>query len=299
MSNSGEDTTMKDTEGEASERSSEPAMCITSDEVNYLVFRYLQESGFVHSAFTFVYESMLGRSNIKNADKNLPPGAMISFLQKGLQYVGIEEALHREGKKGRKSAMNDSSSMSLLSPQTLTALTRELPPIQLNVPPPAAAAAVKARLEAEAKIEAERKAAAVKEAAEQALINGKAKMTGPNSMPPQPMIDDPSQLARTALAAQAAHAAASTISQLQQQQQASIRQSPAVESAGAAALMARQRQEVAAQMAALQEEQLKQQQLQDMHQKTQHLHQQLQMQQHLQEEQQKKANAAAAAALAS
>jgi hypothetical protein len=42
MANSGEEETMKDTEeGEASERSSESPLCITSDEVNYLVFRYV------------------------------------------------------------------------------------------------------------------------------------------------------------------------------------------------------------------------------------------------------------------
>ena len=46
--------------------------------------RYLQESGFVHSSFTFAYESMLGRSNMRNAEKSIPPGALISFLQKGL-----------------------------------------------------------------------------------------------------------------------------------------------------------------------------------------------------------------------
>jgi len=72
-------------------------MSVSSDEVNFLVYRYLQESGFVHSAFTFAYESLLGRSNIRNAEKTIPPGALISFLQKGLQYVGIEESLQREG----------------------------------------------------------------------------------------------------------------------------------------------------------------------------------------------------------
>ena len=31
-------------------------MSISSDEVNFLVYRYLQESGFSHTAFTFGYE---------------------------------------------------------------------------------------------------------------------------------------------------------------------------------------------------------------------------------------------------
>lgn len=30
-----------------------PFMTVTSDEVNYLVYRYMLESGFVHSAFSF------------------------------------------------------------------------------------------------------------------------------------------------------------------------------------------------------------------------------------------------------
>jgi len=66
-------------------------MSLTSDEVNFLVYRYLQESGFVHSAFVFAYESLVGRADIASAD--IPPGALISFLQKGLQYVEIEREL--------------------------------------------------------------------------------------------------------------------------------------------------------------------------------------------------------------
>ena len=69
-------------------------MSITSDELNFLVYRYLQESGFNHSAFTFAYESLIGRSKI--ASSSVPPGALISFMQKGLQYVQIEREL-KEG----------------------------------------------------------------------------------------------------------------------------------------------------------------------------------------------------------
>ena len=249
----------------------------------------MQESGFVHSAFTFVYESMLGRSNIRNADRSIPPGALISFLQKGLQYVGIEENLHREGTKARKSSSPaETSSLSLLSPQTINALTREHPPIQLNVPPATAAAAVRARLEAEAKIEADRKAAAVQEAAEQALASGAPKITGPSGLPPQAALTDPHQLARNAIANQAAN--------LSHQQ---LQASGPLDSAGAAALVAQQRREVAAQMAAFQEEQLQQQfQLQQQLQ-----HEQFQQLQHQHQHQQAQfdssGTAQAAATLAS
>jgi len=163
------------------------AMSLTSDEVNYLVFRYvvcwvcglcycvafvclaylplfvllsnryLQESGFVHSAFTFVYESMLGKTNIRNGDRSIPPGALISFLQKGLQYVGIEESLHRDSKKGQRgnkveTGVAEEADFTLLSQPATAALTRTHPSILLNLPPAAAAAAVKARLETEAKL---------------------------------------------------------------------------------------------------------------------------------------------------
>ena len=66
-------------------------MSVSSDEINYLVYRYLQESGFVHSAFTFAHESLVSRSIVADAD--VPPGALIAFLQKGLQYVEIESHL--------------------------------------------------------------------------------------------------------------------------------------------------------------------------------------------------------------
>lgn len=76
-------------------------ICVTSDEINFLVYRYLQESGFVHSSFTFAYESLLSRSPARNAD--VPPGALIAFLQKGLQYIGIEEQLNEDGSIKRSS----------------------------------------------------------------------------------------------------------------------------------------------------------------------------------------------------
>ena len=92
-----------------------PPMSITSDEVNFLVYRYLQESGFVHSSFTFAYESLLTKSSCVNTP--LPPGALITFLQKGLQYLAIEEHLTADGKE----RLCDSD-FGLLSPHTCEAL---------------------------------------------------------------------------------------------------------------------------------------------------------------------------------
>ncbi|KAF5736192.1 hypothetical protein HS088_TW14G00328 [Tripterygium wilfordii] len=64
---------------------------ITSVELNYLVFRYLQESGFTHSAFALGYEAGINKCSI---DGNfVPPGALITFIQKGLQYLEMEANL--------------------------------------------------------------------------------------------------------------------------------------------------------------------------------------------------------------
>ena len=95
-------------------------MSLSSSEVNFLVYRYLQESGeipslslsprfpsltphldlspsfpsegFSHSAFAFGTESSVSRSGISGAD--VPPGALITFLQKGLQYLELEANLN-------------------------------------------------------------------------------------------------------------------------------------------------------------------------------------------------------------
>ena len=70
-------------------------MSITSDEVNFLVYRYLQESGFSHTAFTFGYESFVHQASVNAND--VPPGALVSFIQKGLQYLELEANLADDG----------------------------------------------------------------------------------------------------------------------------------------------------------------------------------------------------------
>ncbi|XP_066346688.1 WD40 repeat-containing protein HOS15-like isoform X2 [Miscanthus floridulus] len=61
---------------------------LTSTELNFLVFRYLQESGFIHAAFTLGYEAGIHKGGI---DGNaVPPGALITIVQKGLQYIELE-----------------------------------------------------------------------------------------------------------------------------------------------------------------------------------------------------------------
>lgn len=79
---------------------------INSEEVNYLIYRYLQEAGttpklltcaavgFEHSSFVFGQESFIAKPPSTDVRHSLvPPGMLISLLQKGLQYLSIEHHL--------------------------------------------------------------------------------------------------------------------------------------------------------------------------------------------------------------
>jgi hypothetical protein len=70
-------------------------MSFSTDEVNFLVYRYLHESGFYHSAYVFGQESHISQSNINGA--LVPPRALISIIQKGLLYVEAEIATGEDG----------------------------------------------------------------------------------------------------------------------------------------------------------------------------------------------------------
>ncbi|KAJ1680032.1 hypothetical protein EV182_000815, partial [Spiromyces aspiralis] len=70
-------------------------MPLTSSEVNYLVYRYLRESGFLHSSYIFQYESQIYKS--QGEIPNVEPGKLIRVLQKGLQYMEIETHLNEDG----------------------------------------------------------------------------------------------------------------------------------------------------------------------------------------------------------
>ncbi|KAF9581707.1 Transducin (beta)-like 1 X-linked receptor 1 [Lunasporangiospora selenospora] len=70
-------------------------MSVTSEEINYLIFRYLQESGFVHTGFAFQNESHIHKSEYRNA--NVLPGALVNILQKGLLYIDLELHVNEDG----------------------------------------------------------------------------------------------------------------------------------------------------------------------------------------------------------
>ncbi|KAJ0704099.1 putative transcription factor WD40-like family [Helianthus annuus] len=65
---------------------------LTASELNYMVFRYLQESGFLHTAFNFGHEADIQRE--ANIDPtSVPPGALVTFVQSGIQYLEMKANL--------------------------------------------------------------------------------------------------------------------------------------------------------------------------------------------------------------
>ncbi|XP_023170327.2 F-box-like/WD repeat-containing protein ebi [Drosophila hydei] len=74
-------------------------MSFSSDEVNFLVFRYLQESGFLHSAYVFGIESHISQSNLNGAI--VPPAGLLTILQKGLLYAEVEWSVGEDGEVAR------------------------------------------------------------------------------------------------------------------------------------------------------------------------------------------------------
>ncbi|MES1909413.1 MAG: hypothetical protein MHM6MM_002152 [Cercozoa sp. M6MM] len=59
---------------------------LQESEMNALVWRYLLESGFQHAAFVFQHESGLKDDRLERAkDRKVPPGALLGFVQRGLQ----------------------------------------------------------------------------------------------------------------------------------------------------------------------------------------------------------------------
>ncbi|KAJ2884242.1 hypothetical protein H4R27_002227 [Coemansia aciculifera] len=70
-------------------------MVLKSEDVNYLVHRYLKESGFLHTSYMFQFESQLFKND--NEIPSVEPGSLIRVLQKGLQYMDVETHLNEDG----------------------------------------------------------------------------------------------------------------------------------------------------------------------------------------------------------
>jgi len=71
-----------------------------------LAFWCFPSAGYIHSAFAFGHESHIYRSTIDGSQ--IPPGALLSFLQRGLSYVEIEASL-RDSRDSSASAAVDTN----------------------------------------------------------------------------------------------------------------------------------------------------------------------------------------------
>lgn len=71
-------------------------MSVTSDELNYLIWRYLQESGHELSTFALQRET---RAHLLDAQfsKHISLGALVSIVQKGIQYMEVEASVRENG----------------------------------------------------------------------------------------------------------------------------------------------------------------------------------------------------------
>jgi transducin (beta)-like 1 len=107
-------------------------MSVSMDEMNFLIWRYMQENGFPHSAFVFDTESFASNTNIPGAQ--IPPGALITLLQKSLIYLKIEKAI-RAARSGSNSKVGaEIAEISRMFPNTVpdAAALEGIDPVQLT-----------------------------------------------------------------------------------------------------------------------------------------------------------------------
>jgi len=61
---------------------------LTPDQLNYLVYRYLLEAGYLHAAFSMIAET--GMPNPGVSPEEVPVGSLVGLVQRGLQFADIE-----------------------------------------------------------------------------------------------------------------------------------------------------------------------------------------------------------------
>lgn len=66
---------------------------------DFIIRGFLSSTGFQHSAYTFGIESHISQSNINGA--LVPPAALLSIIQKGLQYTEAEIMIGEDGTEHR------------------------------------------------------------------------------------------------------------------------------------------------------------------------------------------------------
>ena len=114
-------------------------MAISMDDVNTLVYKYLSESGFSHSAFLFQNESMIKPNDTYIAQ--VPSAGLISILQKALLYMKLEK-LVKAAKKDENHALHNHISEIEKHFPDLFVPQKKIPPIEqrhtiyLKIPSP-------------------------------------------------------------------------------------------------------------------------------------------------------------------
>ncbi|KAH0788105.1 F-box-like/WD repeat-containing protein TBL1X [Histomonas meleagridis] len=69
---------------------------ISADDINFLIRRYLQETGFPHTAYIFSNEALVDRVNCPV--NQLPPQALVTILKKGMLYMQLEKSINEKAK---------------------------------------------------------------------------------------------------------------------------------------------------------------------------------------------------------
>eukprot|EP00917_Polyrhabdina_sp_WS-2016_P031941 GHVP01068188.1.p1 GENE.GHVP01068188.1~~GHVP01068188.1.p1 ORF type:complete len:493 (+),score=79.77 GHVP01068188.1:349-1827(+) len=69
---------------------------IKTSEINYLVYRYMTELGYLHSAYTFKNETELSLSKFSHSE--VEKGQLISYIYKGLKFFELETHIIRQTK---------------------------------------------------------------------------------------------------------------------------------------------------------------------------------------------------------
>ncbi|KAH8110643.1 WD40 repeat-like protein [Phellopilus nigrolimitatus] len=72
-----------------------PLIQITADEVNHIIYSYLQDSGFLHTAFSLRSEGRLEQS--PHFDDYVPRGELVELLTKALLYTEVETHCKGDG----------------------------------------------------------------------------------------------------------------------------------------------------------------------------------------------------------
>jgi len=67
---------------------------IAVNEINFLIYQYLEEMGYKHTAFTFHQESRVPENILNNT--NIPPGMLLMYLEKALLLLQMETHLDKD-----------------------------------------------------------------------------------------------------------------------------------------------------------------------------------------------------------